>query len=136
MKQYTNSIYLISLFCLLFFSCEWDNNDKNYIELEKPQDITMGIDLAGVREDEVIYIYNNTNLFYSLSTQGKALLQVNLYLDGNSIGSDISKIHLSVNQINDEEHDLKVVIVLRSGSGSVADFANLEQQVLNAVLAT
>lgn len=129
MKQYTNSIYLISLFCLFFFSCEWDNNDKNYIELEKPQDITMGIDLAGVREDEVIYIYNNTNLFYSLSTQGKALLQVNLYLDGNSIGSDISKIHLSVNQINDEEHDLKVVIVLRSGSGSVADFANLEQYI-------
>lgn len=129
MKQYTNSIFFISLLCLFFYSCEWDNNDENYIELEKPQDITMGIDLAGVREDEVIYIYNDTYLYYSLSTQGKTVLQINFYLDGNSIGSDINQLRLSVDQIDNEEHNLKVVIMLKSGSGSVADFANLEQYI-------
>lgn len=127
MKYSINLIFTISLFsCLLFYSCEWDNNDENYIEREKPEDIVIGIDLAGVEEDKVIYIYNNSYLYYSLSTQGKTVLQTDYYLDGNSIGTDISQVFLSVDQIDDKEHNLKLVITLKSGSGSIADFANME----------
>lgn len=129
MKHYFSSISFIALLCLFFYSCEWDNDEKNYIEIERPQSITMGIDLAGVKEDEVIYIYNDTYLYFSLSTQGKTLLQTNFYLDGNSIGGDFDRIRLSLNQLDNKEHILKVVVVAKTGSGSIADFANLEHYI-------
>ena len=127
MKNYIKLFIFSILFCSLLYSCEWDSNNENYVEVKKPEDIIIGIDLAGVRENEIIYIYNDTYLYFSLSTQGKTVLQINFYLDGNIITQDYyNRIYLSVNQIDNNEHDLKAVIALKTGSGSIADYANME----------
>ena len=118
------------IFCCLLFlifvaglsSCEFESDDLNYVHVEKPEDqIQLGIDLAGVNPTELIYIYNQTYFTYSLFTDNRVILARQFYLDGVPIETDqyAEGVHLNIpdNQI----HDLKLVIALRSGTGSLAD---------------
>lgn len=110
-------------------SCEYDSNDINFVKLEKPEDeVQFGIDLAGVNPTEVIYINNNSEFYYSLFTDGKDILLRQLYWDGVPIETDentgVGIIH--VDNIDDNIHELKLVIAFKTGTESLAEHAGLE----------
>jgi hypothetical protein len=123
---------LILLLCAGFYSCEFDSNDFNYVQLEKPiEEIQLGLDLAGVNPHEIIYVYNNSIFSYSLFTDGKDILSRQFYLDGNPIATNQQTGEAFLNkEITDNEiHELKLIITLRTESGSLAEYANYEVYV-------
>lgn len=134
--HFTGNNKLLILFTLLLttflVSCEFDNDDKNFNHVVPPPDeIPVGIDLAGVKEGETIYIYTKTYLTYSLNTSGKSLLSKEFYLDDVNIlsdkDSDLNSVYIDPGTIYaDEDHTLTLKIAIKSGSGSLADHLNAE----------
>ena len=72
---------------LLLISCEWDNDDINYIEVDKGDLKNLSIDLAGINPNELIEIPNNSFFYYSLSDDAFKLINQQFYLDGIAISS-------------------------------------------------
>ncbi|MFV0419349.1 MAG: hypothetical protein ACK5KT_11535 [Dysgonomonas sp.] len=136
MKPCLSGNRLLPLFALLltafFLSCEFDNDDNNFNHIVPPPDeIPMGIDLAGLKEGETIYIYTKTYLTYSLNTSGKSLLSKEFYLDDVNIPTDkdpnVNGVYIDPGTIYaDEDHTLTLKIAIKSGSGSLADALNIE----------
>ena len=136
MRPHSLSTKLLTLFTLLlttfFLSCEFDNDDNNFNHIVPPPDeIPIGIDLAGLKEGETIYIYTKTYLTYSLNTSGRNLLSKEFYLDDINIQADkdpnVNGVYIDPGTIYaDEDHTLTLKIVIKSGSGSLADHLNAE----------
>lgn len=125
-------ILFTSLLTLTFLSCEFDNDDKNFNYISPPPDeVPIGIDLAGIKEGETIYIYTKTYLTYSLNTSGRGLLSKEFYIDGVNITADkdpnVNGVYIDPGRIYaDEDHTLTLKIAIKSESGSLADVLNLE----------
>lgn len=120
--------YLAFLFIITLVSCEFDSDKEFYKEVEKPGEIMVGIDLAGVRIGEPIYIYEDTKLFYTLNTAGKELLNLEATLNGEYLHM-ISYPYIVITKANlyrSGENILKLKIQLKTGSGSIADILNAE----------
>lgn len=120
---------LFILFVVGLYSCEFESDNINYVDLEKPQEeIQLGINLAGVNPSELIYVYNNSSFSYSLFTDGKDILVRQFYLDGKPMATnpDTGEGYFDVNIMDNEIHELKLIIALKTGSGSLAEYANYE----------
>lgn len=120
---------LLIVFALGLHSCEFDSSDDNYIHIEKPKDeIQLGVDLAGVNPEDIIYVYNNSSFRYTLYTDNKEVLIRQFFLDGNPIETNqqtgIAVIKTDI--IDKEIHELKLVMSLKTESGSLAEYAGLE----------
>lgn len=123
---------LLIILTLGLHSCEFDSNDDNYIHIEKPKDeIQLGIDLAGVNPEDIIYVYNNSSFGYTLYTDNKEVLIRQFFLDGSPIETDQQTgiAILKTNTIDKEVHELKLVIGLKAGSESLAEYAGLEMYI-------
>lgn len=120
--------FSILLFIFAFISCEFDSDEEYYKNIEKPEEITVSLDLAGVKPDEPIYIYEDTKLYYSLNTAGKKLLSLQATINGENLSwvSDsyivISKALLDKNKDN----TLRLNIQIKTNSGSLADIMDAE----------
>ena len=130
-KQSSHTFYrlLLILFVIGLYSCEFDSDDLNYVQLEKPKDeIQLGIDLAGVNPTELIYVYDKFTFSYSLYTEGKDIFVLQFFLDGNPIESNnhTGSVFLDTNITDDEIHELRLIIGLKTGTGSLAELANYE----------
>lgn len=127
-----NSIFhllLLIIFAFGFYSCEFDSSDENYIHIKQPDsEIRLGIDLAGVNPEEVIYVYSNSSLTYTLYTDNKEVLIRQFFLDGNMLDTDqqTGSAILSTDIIDGNIHELKLIVGLKTGSGSLAEHAGLE----------
>jgi len=95
---------------LLLISCEWDNDDINYIEVDKGDLKNLSIDLAGINPNELIEISNNSFFYYSLSDDAFKLINQQFYLDGIAISSwtNSTQALISVPEVDDEVHYLKL----------------------------
>lgn len=125
--SYVSRCSLLLFLLVLLSSCEFESDDLNYVSVEKPEDqIKLGIDLAGVNPSELIYIYNQTYFTYSLFTDNRDILARQFYLDGVPIETNqyAEGVHLNIS--DNQIHELKLAIVLRSGTGSLADKAMYE----------
>lgn len=110
-------------------ACEFDSKDDNYVLLQKPdKEIRLGIDLAGVNPEEVIYVYNNPTFTYTLFTDNKEVLLRQFYLDGELIATnevdDTTPLHTDIK--DNKIHELKLVIAIKPGTESLAEFMGLE----------
>ena len=122
-------LLLLIIFTLGLHSCEFDSNDDNYVHVEKPKDeIQLGIDLAGVNPKDIIYVYNNSSFGYTLYTDNKDVLARQFFLDGNPIETNQQTgiAFLNTNITDKEIHELKLVIGVKTGSESLAEYAGLE----------
>lgn len=135
MKKSFLFLSLLLLFSSFFLtSCEWDgSDDDNYTEVNKPSEsINWGIDLAGVNPKEVIQIANGSSLTYTIYSGGHEVLEQKYYLDGveltnwSSNSSGGYYIYLDGYPEDGEIHELKLVMVLRTNTGSLADMARAE----------
>ncbi|MDD4777993.1 MAG: hypothetical protein PHV53_06855 [Fermentimonas sp.] len=116
------------LIVTLLVSCEFNSDKEFFREIEKPGEIMVGLDLAGINPGDPIYIYDDTKVFFTLNSAGKKVLSqeisVNgeiLYLTGGSYLT-IFKDNLARNG----ENSLKLTFRLKTGSGSLADIMDAE----------
>ena len=134
-KQIKQSSYFFCYILFLFFvaglfSCEFESDDLNYVHIEKPEDeLQVRINLAQVDPSELIYIYNNSYFSYSIYTGGKDILVRQFYLDRELIETNPHEGDIKLILPDKNIHELKVVIALKTGTGSLADNANLEMYV-------
>lgn len=120
---------LLLMFTLALYSCEFDSNDDNYIAIEKPKDeIQLAIDLVGVNPNDIIYVYNNSAFEYTLYADNKEVLIRQFFLDGNPIETNQQTgiAFLNTNIVDKEIHELKLVIGVKTGSESLAEYTGLE----------
>ena len=59
--------YSILLLFVALFSCEYKFSDDHYAEIEKPpKEVPITINLNDVSEDQSIYVYKTTWLYYRI----------------------------------------------------------------------
>lgn len=121
---------IFTLLTIFFFSaCEYDSDNIHYKDIEKPKDIQIGVDLAGVNPDDTIYIYANTQLHYSLDTQGKEILNQYFFLDGKNIYLSNGYLNINPYFTDGENHKLDINIELKSNTGSMAEAFGYEKYI-------
>ncbi len=119
---------LAFLVFITLISCEFDSDKEFYKEIEKPGEIAVGIDLAGVKPGDPVYIYEDTKLYYTLNASGRELLNVGATLNGEYLHM-ISYSYIVIsksNLVRNGENVLKLKIQLKTNSGSLADIMNAE----------
>lgn len=129
LKSMCRGLSLLLIIPLLFQSCEWDNNDDNYIEIERPEQVNIELDIAGVTDPEtILYVYNNTKINYTLSETAQEFIGYRFYLDGQEMymSPSSTEIDFYMYNVDDKIHDLKLFFYLKSGTGSIADLVGLE----------
>ena len=88
----------------------------------------IGLDLAGVRPGDPIYIYDDTKLYFNLSNSGKKLLDQEIMINGQILyltGGDYITI-IKDNLIKGGSNSLKMTFRIKTDSGSLADLLNAE----------
>ena len=130
MKKIIISLLFISI---LFTACEWNGGDDNYVEIERPTgEINLSIDLAGVNPEEVILIANGSYLSYSLYSGGHDIIEQKYYLDGVELTNwswsspNRYNIYLDGYPQDGKIHELKLLMALKTNTGSLADMVKAE----------
>ena len=135
MTSFKVSLKLLSfvLLCtLLLPTCAYDSDDDNFVDVPKPSEqFQIGIDLAGVDPDQVIYLYSSGYFYYSLDTRGKEILDQKFFLDGRDISSGINNgsVYINGGPLDGKEHELKMIVGFKTGTGSLAELAGYEMYV-------
>lgn len=126
-------IFLFFSSVFLLTSCEWNgSDDDNYVEIEKPPaTINLSVDLAGINPEEVIQIANESYLTYTLYSGGHDLIEQKFYLDGvekpySTSGMSGYSVYLEGYPVDGTVHELKVVMALKTNSGSLAEISQAE----------
>lgn len=122
---------IFTLLTILFFSaCEYDSDNIHYKDIEKPKDIQIGVDLAGVNPNDTIYIYANTRLSYSIKTEDAELLKQDFYLDEKYVLATDGVISIYPSSyVNNRAYKLRMNIELKTNSGSIASILGLEKYI-------
>lgn len=133
-KQSLKLIGTISIIIVIFglHSCEYESDNINFINLEKPEEESQfRIDLAGVNPEEIIFVDNNSAFFYSIFTDERDILHRQFYWDGEPIetNENTGYVFIHVEEIDDNIHELKLVIAYKTGTESLAEHAGLEMYV-------
>lgn len=120
--------YYISLLLLILTSCESPLHD-NYIDITKPADIPIGIDLSAYAEGDNIIIYQeNIAIHYAFETGGREVVKAEFTLgnlkretQGNS-----GEIWFASYELPDGNYTLTCNLYVATNSGSLADQVGAE----------
>ena len=125
MKHISLIPYILILF--LFSSCEFDSDYDNFHNITPPpEQIWIAINLADANPEEIFYVQNGALISYRLNTEGQEVIESKFFLNGDEIGSG-NKVSLNIaNPEYDRIYILTIKIILRSGSGSLADYSGAE----------
>lgn len=129
-RHYTYSI--IALLCLLFSSCEWENDEMNYVELERPQAKAIEIKLTDFDDGQTIYVYDKTYVHYTIAPIDETLIEPFYYFDGVRLSPPLDgRIYLSSHYNPDVkgEHILEIRLEYRTETGSIAEKVGLEKYI-------
>jgi len=132
---FRNKLLLYSISALLsfpFHSCAYDSSDDNYIDIKKPDgNVNISIDLAGVNPSQTIYLYQYAYFYYTVNSGGKNVIAQKFYLDGKELNTNPQKdgTYLSTGITDNQIHDLKLIMGLQTGTGSLAEYAGYEMYV-------
>jgi len=110
-------------------ACEFDSRDDNFhLVKPPPEEIRIGVDLAGVNPLDTIYAYNYTWFHYSLSSEGKEIVAQQFLLDGQEVNMNAEEGYAAIETTtpDNQVHDLTLIMAVRSGSGSLADYTGYE----------
>ena len=123
-------IYLSAfIMALIAQGCEFDSRDDNFhLVQQPPAEVQLGIDLAGVNPYDTIYAYNYTCFHYSLDAGTREVVAQQFFMDGTEVNTDPINGNACIETAvaDNQVHDLTVNMIIRSGSGSLADYAGYE----------
>lgn len=126
---------LLSLASLCFYGCEWNgSDDDNFVEIERPTTaIPLEVNLAGVNPNEVIWVLNGSQVYYSIHSGAHELIEQKYFLDGVELTEwNINADHYYVTvtgQPDDQIHELKIIMAFRTNTGSLAEIQGLEAYI-------
>lgn len=122
---------IIIVFILLFiYSCEYQTENILFVEKEKPvTDKEIEVNLYGVRDNDVIYIYGRTWLSYSINENLDKILKKEITLDGIPIENSYNGILIDPEIYDNSIHKLKLYVESTSGTGSLAEKLGLERYI-------
>jgi len=125
MKYASLMVFALALF--FFSSCEFGSNYENFHEIKPPPEkIWIAINLANINPDEIFYVRNGTLISYNLNTEGYEVIESKFFLNGEEIGVG-NQVSLDIeNPDYVKIYTLTIKITLKSGSGSLADYAGVE----------
>lgn len=122
--------YIIICYFLTLCSCEYDVKEDYFIEKEEPMpNKEIDINLYGVRDDNVIYIYDKTWLNYSINEEYDKILKKEITLDGVPLEDEFNRILIEPEKYDNSIHKLKLYVESMSGTGSIADKFGLERYI-------
>ena len=126
-----NRIIHLSAFIMALIAqgCEFNSRDDNFHAVQQPPaEVQLGIDLAGVNPYDTIYAYNYTCFHYSLDAGTRDVVAQQFFMDGNEVNTDPINGNACIETAvaDNQVHDLTVNMIIRSGSGSLADYAGYE----------
>jgi hypothetical protein len=123
-------VYLYAfIIALIAQGCEFDSRDDNFHPVQQPPtEIQVGIDLAGVNPYDTIYAYNYTCFHYSLDAGTREVVAQQFFMDGKEVNTDPINGYACIEAVaaDNQVHDLTVNMIIRTGSGSLADYAGYE----------
>jgi len=73
---------LVFLIASTLVSCEFESDKEFFRDIEKPGDIMVGLDLAGLNPNDPVYIYDDTKIYFTLNSSGKRVLSQDVMLNG------------------------------------------------------
>ncbi|QIK58327.1 hypothetical protein G7050_00140 [Dysgonomonas sp. HDW5A] len=119
------------IFILLFaYSCEYQTEDTHFVEKEKPiPDKEIDINLYGVRDNDIIYIYDKTWLSYSIDEEIDRILKTEITLDGIPLENSHNGILINPDAYDNSIHKLKLYVESTSGTHSLAEKLGLERYI-------
>jgi len=119
------------IFILLFtYACEYQTEDIHFVEKEPPiPDKEIEINLFGVRDNDIIYIYNKTWLNYNINEEFDKILKMEITLDGIVIESSYNGILIDPEVYDNSIHKLKLRVESTSKTQSLAERLNLERYI-------
>lgn len=126
-------VYISFIIGFLLAGCEYDNDKVYYTEEERPEDITIDVNLDGLSNGQVIYIYAPTKLHYFYDLKSKKQLKHEIKL-GNKIIEPDSDGVINIDPTwyaDNEVLDLNINIELATGSNSIAEKLGYEKYVGN-----
>jgi len=123
--------YLILIYILLpiVFACEYVNEKQFYVEVTKPDDKEIVLNLAGFPNGATIYIYKRTQIVYQLTLPEGELLKKRFTLNGEELIQINDYIVLEPTVNARDTRKLTLDIEIDSGSESIAGKLGLENYV-------
>lgn len=120
------AVFILNYFILLLIAltgCESPLHD-NFVDIEKPTETPLRINLNAFSEGDNIIIYQeNTAIYYSFETYGKKILKAEFTLGDKQWAANGSEgaFWFSPYQIPNGSYTLKCQLYVASHSGSIAD---------------
>lgn len=122
--------FVLCALLLAFYSCEYEDNETNFHHVSPPGNTEVDINLAGVNENSLIYIYAPTRFTYDLIPETRKVIEQKYYLDDVLIGGiQDSVIRITPTEYDNKEHTLRIELKVTSGTGSLAENLGLEQYI-------
>ncbi|SHE72744.1 hypothetical protein [Dysgonomonas macrotermitis] len=127
------NIFVLTSFVILFLlgGCEYNNEESYHNDVQKPEDITIDINLDGISNGQTIYIYAPTKLHYLYDFKSKNILEHEIKLGNEIIQPDSDGIiEINPERYSDnEEIQLTIKVELATGSNSIAEKLGYEKYV-------
>ena len=120
---------LIASFCISFLGCSYNFSDDNYINLEEPNIDGVSIVLNSFNNRDTINV--DKLLSYTINTQPNQYgIATEILLDNKRIASSSNsssgEFTVRPSLYDDGEHTIRIVHVMSSGTGSIAEQQQLE----------
>ncbi|WP_157637704.1 hypothetical protein [Flexithrix dorotheae] len=126
MNHFGKNALIFVLFTILF-SCEYELEKEFFNEVQKPEAFKE-FDLSLIPDQDTIKLFVPTSLKYDVNTSGYEMIQGYIIFNGNKhdLYYTNGSFHISPEKLNPGTYNFKIEIFVRSGTGSVADYAGGE----------
>lgn len=126
-----NRYIIVIIFILLIgYSCEYQTEDIYFVEKEKPiPNKEIEINLYGVRDNDIIYIYDRTWLSYDINEEFNRVLKTKITLDNMPIENSYKGILIAPDIYDNSVHKLKLYVECTTETGSIAEKFGLEKYI-------
>lgn len=124
----TNSLRYILFIFLVFTACEYSNDPIFEENITPPtKEVELDIELSHVLPNNMIYIYQYTELTYSIDTKGKDILDFKISIDADA---EIRENKIRLYPLADNSvRKLTFDIQLKTHTGSIADILGYEKYI-------
>lgn len=118
------------LFLFITFSCEYQLDEKNFVEINKALDNHV-FELNFNSNQDTIEVFDDIEFIYALNTFGLDIFNGEFTLGTSSWKVDSKDGSFSVSPYDFEPgyHTLKLSLIANSGTGSIADLYGYEEQL-------
>lgn len=119
-----NKYYILIIISLIISSCEYNLDEENYVDIEKPTTSTVTLDLS--IEGDTIEIFYSKSIRFELDDENLQINKIQAFIDTALVSTNQSYISIDSRDYTPGYHDLTFKVFTSSNSGSIADYTGTE----------